>query len=40
VEHVNDAVAALKITLDEEEIRQLEGCYRPHPVLGHEGPPC
>jgi aryl-alcohol dehydrogenase (NADP+) len=40
VEHVDDAVAALKITLDDEEIRQLEGCYRPHPVLGHEGPPC
>ncbi len=39
-EHVNDAVASLDIQLDEEEVRQLEEGYRPHPVLGHEGPPC
>jgi aryl-alcohol dehydrogenase-like predicted oxidoreductase len=40
VEHVDDAVASLNIILEDEEIRQLEECYRPHPVLGHEGPPC
>jgi aryl-alcohol dehydrogenase-like predicted oxidoreductase len=38
--HVDDAVASLKITLDDEEVRQLEEYYKPHPVLGHEGPPC
>jgi len=39
-EHVDDAVGALKVSLDDEEVRQLEECYQPHPVLGHEGPPC
>ena len=37
VAHVEDAVASLAITLDPEEIRQLEAPYKPHPVLGHEG---
>lgn len=39
-EHVSDAVAALEVKLEAEEIRQLEECYTPHPVLGHDGPPC
>ena len=33
--HLEDAVAAVDITLDEKEIARLEGPYRPHPVLGH-----
>ena len=33
--HVDDAVAALDVTLSEEEIGKLEAPYRPHPVLGH-----
>jgi aryl-alcohol dehydrogenase (NADP+) len=37
VSHVEDAVASLQIKLDEEEVRQLEAPYKPHPVLGHEG---
>jgi 1-deoxyxylulose-5-phosphate synthase len=32
--HLDDAVAALSITLTDEELRQLEEPYRPHPVLG------
>ena len=36
MEHLEDAVAALKVRLDDEERRQLEEPYRPHPVLGHE----
>jgi aryl-alcohol dehydrogenase-like predicted oxidoreductase len=32
--HLEDAVAALSITLDREEIAALEEPYRPHPVLG------
>jgi 1-deoxyxylulose-5-phosphate synthase len=40
VEHLDDVVASLKIALDDHEVRQLEECYKPHPVLGHEGPPC
>ncbi len=33
-QHLNDAIAALEITLSEEDIRQLESPYQPHPVLG------
>lgn len=34
VEHLQDAVAALDVTLDAEEIRQLEAPYVPHAVVG------
>ena len=33
--HLADAVAALSITLDAEEVKALEEPYRPHAVLGH-----
>src|SRR5260221_7341650 len=33
--HLEDAIAALEITLSEEEIKFLEEPYRPHAVLGH-----
>jgi aryl-alcohol dehydrogenase-like predicted oxidoreductase len=36
MEHLEDAVAALDIPLDETERQELEDPYRPHPVLGHE----
>jgi aryl-alcohol dehydrogenase (NADP+) len=36
LQHLDDAVGALSITLEPEEIRSLEEPYRPHPVLGHE----
>ncbi len=36
MEHLEDAVAALDVPLDEAERRELEEPYRPHPVLGHE----
>ena len=32
--HIDDAVGALSITLDRDEIAALEEPYRPHPVLG------
>jgi aryl-alcohol dehydrogenase-like predicted oxidoreductase len=32
--HLQDAVAALQLKLDSEEIAQLEAPYQPHPVLG------
>ena len=32
--HLDDAVGALSVTLSEDEIRQLEELYQPHPVLG------
>jgi len=35
-EHLEDAVAALEIHLSDDERRELEEVYRPHPVLGHE----
>ena len=35
VSHLEEAVAALDIVLDQDEIRRLEECYKPHPVLGH-----
>jgi aryl-alcohol dehydrogenase-like predicted oxidoreductase len=32
--HLEDAVGALSVKLSEEEVRELEGLYQPHPVLG------
>ena len=36
IEQLDDAVAALDVTLDDEECRRLEEPYVPHPVLGHQ----
>jgi aryl-alcohol dehydrogenase (NADP+) len=36
MEHLEQAVAALEIALDPQELAFLEEPYRPHPVLGHE----
>ncbi|MGW1990262.1 aldo/keto reductase [Embleya sp. NPDC001921] len=33
--HIDDAIAGLEITLDEEQTASLEAPYRPHPVIGH-----
>ena len=33
--HIADALAAVQLTLTEEEVRRLEQPYLPHPVLGH-----
>jgi aryl-alcohol dehydrogenase (NADP+) len=33
--HLDDAVAALNLKLDDSEIKAIEEPYRPHPVLGH-----
>jgi aryl-alcohol dehydrogenase (NADP+) len=33
--HLDEAVGALDIRLDAEEMRFLEECYRPHRILGH-----
>ncbi len=33
--HIEDAVKALDVTLDDEELRVLAEPYRPHPVIGH-----
>jgi aryl-alcohol dehydrogenase-like predicted oxidoreductase len=35
LEHLDQSIAALEITLTSEEIRHLEEPYQPHPVLGH-----
>ncbi len=35
IEHLDQAIAALEIKLSDEEIKQLESSYQPHPVLGH-----
>ena len=32
---LDEAVAALDVTLAAEDVRQLEAPYQPHPVLGH-----
>jgi aryl-alcohol dehydrogenase-like predicted oxidoreductase len=34
--HLADAVAALSVKLSDEDIKQLEELYQPHPVLGFE----
>jgi len=33
--HISDALAAVELTLSEEEVRRLEELYLPHRVLGH-----
>jgi len=33
--HISDALAAVQLTLTEEEVHRLEEAYLPHPVLGH-----
>ena len=33
--HFDDAIAALSLKLDAEELRKLAECYRPHGILGH-----
>jgi 1-deoxyxylulose-5-phosphate synthase len=33
--HLDDAIAAVELTLNEEEVARLEAPYRPHPILGH-----
>lgn len=35
MDHLNQAIAALDIKLDEAEVKRLEEPYQPHPVLGH-----
>jgi aryl-alcohol dehydrogenase (NADP+) len=35
MKHLEDAIAAVDLKLDETEIRELEEAYRPHRVLGH-----
>ena len=35
MEHLDDAVAAVNLKLDESELQALAEPYRPHPVLGH-----
>lgn len=35
INHLEDAIAAVDVTLTEDEIRRLEEPYRPHPILGH-----
>ena len=36
IEQLDDAVAALEVTLDDDECLRLEEPYVPHPVLGHQ----
>ena len=33
--HFDDALAALSLTLDADELKSLAAPYQPHPVLGH-----
>jgi 1-deoxyxylulose-5-phosphate synthase len=33
--HISDALAAVQLTLTDEEVRRLQEPYLPHPVLGH-----
>lgn len=35
LQHIDDVVAAVEVTLSEEEISRLEASYRPHGILGH-----
>ena len=33
---IDDAVAAVDVTLTDDEVAALEAPYVPHPILGHE----
>ena len=33
--HVDDAIAAIDVSLSDDEMARLEAPYRPHPILGH-----
>ena len=33
--HLQDAIAAVEVTLNQDETARLEAPYRPHPILGH-----
>jgi len=33
--HLADAVAALQVQLNSDELKALSACYKPHPVRGH-----
>jgi len=33
--HLEDALSALAVKLSEDETKQLEELYKPHPILGH-----
>jgi aryl-alcohol dehydrogenase (NADP+) len=35
MDHLEQAIAALDIKLSEDEVKQLEAPYKPHPILGH-----
>jgi aryl-alcohol dehydrogenase (NADP+) len=35
LEHLEQSIAALDISLSEDEVKSLEALYQPHPVLGH-----
>jgi aryl-alcohol dehydrogenase (NADP+) len=35
IEHLDDLVKAVELELSEEELKELSGPYKPHPVLGH-----
>ena len=35
MDHLDQAIAALDLKLSDDEIKQLEEAYKPHPVLGH-----
>jgi aryl-alcohol dehydrogenase-like predicted oxidoreductase len=35
LQHLEENVAALEIKLSDEEVKQLEELYEPHPILGH-----
>jgi len=33
--HLDDAAAAVSVQLTQDEIKQLEEVYQPHPVIGY-----
>jgi aryl-alcohol dehydrogenase (NADP+) len=35
MQHLEDAIRAVELKLSEEELKELEAPYKPHPVLGH-----
>lgn len=36
IQHVEEAVEALEVKLDSDDMKRLEDPYKPHPIIGHE----
>jgi aryl-alcohol dehydrogenase-like predicted oxidoreductase len=36
LEHLEDALGAVDVTLSDKDVERIESPYRPHPIRGHQ----